>query len=101
MGKMVYHLQNCKYEANKVGMNRKISMVLLPIILRRFHTTFPQKKKLYLHYIMVIALQVLFVLGVIVLLILFVFRITRQRTQPPAGELQGVTYRVRKILPAT
>jgi hypothetical protein len=38
-----------------------------------------QKKKLYLHYIMVIALQVLFVLGVIVLLILFVFRISRAK----------------------
>jgi len=60
-------------------MNRKISMALLPIILRRFHTTFPEEKKVYLHPIMVIALQILFVLGLIVLLILFVFRITRPK----------------------
>ena len=38
-----------------------------------------QKKKVYLHPIMVIALQILFVLALIVLIILFVFRITRTK----------------------
>jgi Mlc titration factor MtfA (ptsG expression regulator) len=54
-------------------------MDLLQIILRRFHTTLTEKKKVYLHPIMVIALQILFVLALIILIILFVFRITRTK----------------------
>ena len=41
--------------------------------------TRPEKKKVYLHPIMVIALQVLFVLALIILIILFVFRISRTK----------------------
>jgi Mlc titration factor MtfA (ptsG expression regulator) len=41
--------------------------------------TGPEKKKVYLHPIMVIALQILFVLALIILIILFVFRISRTK----------------------
>ena len=41
--------------------------------------TRPEKKKVYLHPIMVIALQILFVLALIILIILFVFRISRTK----------------------
>ena len=45
-----------------------------------------QKKKLYLHHIMAIAFQVLCVLGLIILLILFVFRISKTKSSSQLPE---------------
>ena len=46
----------------------------------------PEKKKVYLHFIMAIALQVLFILALIILVILFVFRISRTKVNSQLPE---------------
>jgi hypothetical protein len=47
---------------------------------------FPQKKKVYLHLIMVVIFQIFFVLVLIVTIVLFVFRISRTKGSSPLPE---------------